>query len=513
MKGRKGRNNSLRIDSIEIKATQTNLIEESRLGIMVRYARKKGIFKQCCKLLPAPMSNNGYSPEEYVKTLYGLMVMYPEQRAPLERIDEMRESEAIRLALGMKAIPTAKATGDWLRRMAGCETMGRDEEGCPVLKGYEEGLERVQELFYSLAVGTLRAVSANEEGILDFDASCLYGKKSCDRWMYNKEKGSMAYLSFWGRICVMAELEEGNHSPSDHIGERLRSAVEVCERGGKEVKVIRSDSAGYESGVINDCREAGRDFYIRADLDSAVRAACAGIKNWRNYEIEIAGGQRRTVELGFCVHAMEKTKEAFTLVVERQPLKEKDEQQEVLPGIEGVRYKYTVTATSAEVVMPEEKAEAMCSAAEAARESGSRTRTIKTPVEVVETYNDRGDSENRIKELKADVGIDRLPTRELEANRVCMYLRAMFHNLFELFKYECLEPGDRGKRLPTVMRELLHVPGKVTLKAHKLTLDLAVHMKRRVAHFLRLLEIMRKKIRALRVKRLGCGELIYRHQE
>jgi len=88
--------------------------------------------------------------------------------------------------VGMERMPSSMVVADWLRRLAGVELRGTERGG------WEEGLKKV--------------------------------------------RGTMGYYGFMDRICVMAELEPGNHSPNDHVAERavwlcrLRRGAPLCPR-------------------------------------------------------------------------------------------------------------------------------------------------------------------------------------------------------------------------------------------------------------------------------------------
>ena len=88
--------------------------------------------------------------------------------------------------VGMERMPSSMVVADWLRRLAGVELRGTERGG------WEEGLKKV--------------------------------------------RGTMGYYGFMDGICVMAELEPGNHSPNDHVAERtvwlcrLRRGAPLCSR-------------------------------------------------------------------------------------------------------------------------------------------------------------------------------------------------------------------------------------------------------------------------------------------
>ena len=119
-------NNHLRMDAISVEACERDLVDTAGLAILMRFVSKTGLFKRCDSRVPVPASNSAYPASTYIKTLFALCILYPDSSAPLDGIDDMRKSRALRRSLGVRKIPTAKAVGDWLRRMANREVIGTE---------------------------------------------------------------------------------------------------------------------------------------------------------------------------------------------------------------------------------------------------------------------------------------------------------------------------------------------------------------------------------------------------
>ena len=77
-------------------------------------------------------------------------------------------------------------------------------------------------------------------------------------------------------VVVKEEFREGN----EHPGARAVAFLEDCRKAlpcSKRIGHLGSDSALYQAGVINCCRENHITFTIRADQDSAVKKAIEGL--------------------------------------------------------------------------------------------------------------------------------------------------------------------------------------------------------------------------------------------
>jgi hypothetical protein len=174
--------------------------------------------------------------------------------------------------------------------------------------------------------------------------------------------------------------------------------------GGKYIEYVRVDSAYYQAEVMNLCFDEGKLFTITADKDGAVMEAIRSISDWRPY--------KANREIGETVHTMNKTKEAFRLVVQRWP-KLQAELFDVSPCC------YHAIATNRE-----EEAE-----------------------EVVRIHNKRGELENYIKELKDGFGMEWMPCGETYANAVFFRIGVIAYNLFQAMKVLALPPWYRSSTI------------------------------------------------------------------
>ena len=170
--------------------------------------------------------------------------------------------------------------------------------------------------------------------------------------------------------------------------------VKYCEQQLPDGKRIRALRATVVTGPItNHCQRHGIEFAIGADLDEAVLRAIQAIggQEWREYQ---------NGHIAETVHCMNKTRQAFRLVVIRRPV-----QGDLFDG-QPVAEKYTVIATN-------------------------RTECIE---QVVKWYNQRGQcSENRIKELKIGFGMERMPCGQFAANAVFFRIGVLAYNVGRLF--------------------------------------------------------------------------------
>ena len=371
-------------------------------GEFVHALKLPGLLDQA---LPAPGSPAGYQPSRFVLPL--VLMLHGGGRA-LEDLRQIREDQALRKLLGLGEMASADACGDWLRRM-----------------GAGPGLEALAAVNRNvLAWGLGR--EGGRAFTLDIDATQIVAEKQEAMPTY---KGEIGYMPIVGHLAenglvVGEQFRAGNQSPNARNLEFIRHC-EAQMPQGRRIAHLRSDSAAYQAEIFNNCEEQGRTFAIGAPLDQAVQAAIAALPEeaWRRWQ------NGRIAET---VHTMEKTRKAFRLVVIRRPV-----QTDLLQG-EDPSQRYTAIASNRQ-------------------ESAERT---------IAWYNARGEhSENRIKELKAGFGMERMPCGTLEANAVFFRIGALAYNLFCLFKRHVLPRGWQKHQVETLRWRLYQAAGKVVTHA------------------------------------------------
>lgn len=385
----------------KVEETRETLTAHGGLALLGEFAIGLGFLKWLDRELPPPGSGAGYRGSEYV---FALSLMLNGGGRSLEDSREIREDGGLREVLGMARVPSADATGDWLRRMGATGGLG--------------GLEAVNRRLVKRGM----KYDGRKDYTLDMDATGILAEKESAKMTY---KGFRGYMPMVGHLAENGlglgdEFREGNVAPASRNLAFLKHCVKQMPKG-KRIKAVRSDSAAYRAEIFNYCEQEGIQFAIGADLDSAVLAAIGGIGegDWQAY---------RDGEIAETVHCMEKTKEAFRLIVVRRAY------QRHLFGEEDANLKYKVIASN--------------------REESAQW--------VMDWYNQRGDcSENRIKELKIGLGMERMPCGQFEANAVFFRIGVVAYNLYRLFVLRVLDESWHRHQVETVRWRLYQVAGKV----------------------------------------------------
>ena len=397
----------------KLETTKDLITAHAGLALMGEFAVGVGLNKALDRYVPAPGSGVGYLASEHV---FPLVLMLNGGGRALEDSREIRDDVGLREILQLERIPSADATGDWLRRSGS--------------NGGLEGLEKVNRQVLKRALKRERGKAYT----LDIDATGIEAEKESAKMTY---KGFTGYMPMVGHLAengliVGDEFREGNDSP----GSRNLKFLKYCERQlpkGKKIKAFRSDSAAYQAKVINYCQGNGIEYAIGGDLDEAVKRVIKtmGDEQWRPYQNGF---------IGETVHCMNATKEAFRLVVIRRPYQSNLFDDEERPE------RYTVIATNRG-----ESAE-----------------------ELVKWYNQRGQcSENRIKELKLGFGMERMPCGQFEANAVFFRIGVLAYNVGKLFVLTTLEMSWHRHQVQTLRWKLYETAGKIVFHGRRIYLKVS----------------------------------------
>lgn len=400
----------------QLQKTSDVLTSKSGLSIFYEAALALGTVKAIEKNLPQPKSNRGLKPAEYVMPL---ALMFCGGGRAMEDIREIELDKGLRKICGLRKIPGADAIGKWLRKtdnLAGLKTTNEQ-----------------------LAAEIIRR-AGKDNFTLDTDATLIETEKECAEMNYKGFTAFSALLSFLADLdlCVAANYRNGAVHAGVGTKGQLEYADDLLKSLGKKLKYFRSDSAGYSADVFNTCFARSIIFTITADQDAAVKAAIRRIKNaeWRKLYDE--SGRDTGREYATAVHCLEKTKEPFTLIIQRW----QDTQQQLF---EKNQYHHYVIATN-----------------DFERE--------KTAAEIIFHHNRRGNAENYNKEIKSGFGMDYAPSQELAANAVYFEIGVLAYNLAVAVKKLFLEESWSKKTIATLRWQLIFIAGKVVEHGRQLFL-------------------------------------------
>jgi len=439
--------------------SKEKLTDRGSLAIVDEYAEAIGLSEKVDREFPSPGSNRGIDPSAYVRTL---AFHFSEGGRHIGEVRQIKTDEGFRALVDIGQMPGPDAVGDWLRRMGsggGREALRacNDRLVRRYLKGTflkeaspEESKIEGSETEGSAGLGALDSEeSDSEELTLDVDATIIEADKGDGQTAYDGTVGYHPMLGFLsdGRrrpCCSHVGFRSGNASPQVGIEEAIRHTLELVEEEGQALGYFRSDSAAYQSDVIDLLDDEDVGYTITADMDEAVRRAIEGVPEGSWKPLQDRDGFKTGRQISETVHTMNDSASAFRLVLWRELIAEPSLFEVVFEA--GDYYEYGGVITN----IPKEKMSAE---------------------EVVHHHRGRGNAERFIGEAKSGVGLRHLPCGAEEANRIWFGVGMLTYNLLKLMQQQVLPAGWKHRTIQTLRRKALRLVGKVTKSARQLTLQ------------------------------------------
>jgi len=224
-----------------------------------------GIKEHIDNYLPKPGSNAGKLPSD--KVIPALISMIC-GGSGFSDIDKIGKDEVIKSICGLDTICDSTTINRFYNKYG--KSSGDIASG--------EAIGEMGNLMFNVAFKGLKREGIKEV-TLDQDATYIAA---------DKYDANMTYKGFYGfsslscfiddyGYCVDEEFRNGNVSPASGILSQLERVHRRLTAHGIRVKRLRSDSAGYQSAVINYCMDNGIEFFIGADKDKAVMESIAHI--------------------------------------------------------------------------------------------------------------------------------------------------------------------------------------------------------------------------------------------
>ena len=209
-------------------------------------------------------------------------------------------------------------------------------------------------------------------------------------------------LAFVAEARMVANfwLRPGNTASANNLLQFLESTLHHL--GDKPVGLLRADSGFFDEAILGALEEKRIPYIVAARLTQPLQREIYQAGGWWALERGLELTELRYRAAGWKIERR--------LIVVRQSLKRKSAPGKTLslfaddPDIQGWRYGAFVTTLELSMV------------------------------EVWRTYRGRADCENRIKELKADFGLDAFNMRDFWATEAALGFAMLAYNLMSLFR-------------------------------------------------------------------------------
>ena len=275
--------------------------------------------------------------------------------------------------------------------------------------------------------------------ILDLDGTVVtvFGKQSGAEVGYNpKYRGKRSYnpllcLEANSSLLWDAELRPGDDSPWESSPALLQTCFSILPPEIREIRFRADAGFGYEP-VLRELENLRAQYAVVARLTSPLKRLLPGLS------YESANARWELAEMEYRAHGWSN---ARRVVVARRFIEKEDEQTTLFTT---GRYLYR----------------------------GWTTNLNLTPVAVWRFYEGRAAMEPRIRELREDFALRKIPTASFQANSLYTEVIRLAYNLVTAFQRTCLPEAWQAYTLQQLRYKLFLLPGELTRPQNRPTLRL-----------------------------------------
>jgi DNA-directed RNA polymerase subunit N (RpoN/RPB10) len=332
----------------------------------------------------------------------------------------LRGDQALHALLGMKRFPTDDTIRNLFR---------------------EFGMGHVQRLYEPLAEWQMQRLPLRAEGYsLDLDSTVFerYGKQEGSLKGHNPRKHGRP--SHHPLLAVLSEahfllhgwLRSGNCGTARGAEEFLKEALALWGQRQK-IRRLRADSGFFEDQLLSFLEQRRLPYIVVARLTKWVKRSAQRVEQWRPLDENFAVGEFRLRLHGW-------DGERRFVAVRERVREDRDSVGRKLIDVPGYTFRVFVTSCG------------------------------DAPEEIWRDYNRRADMENRIAELKHDLGADGFCLKEFFATEAAFRAVLLLFNLLAEFQRAAGLPGYRA---PATIRTQVLTCGAILGRAGR---RLVVHL-------------------------------------
>lgn len=366
------------------------------LAVLVEFWRELGVLEAVRERLPFEYrSPNAIGAAEILLSFW-LSVCAGARR--FAHVNLLRGDVALRHLLGWKRLPGDDATRAFFGRF---------------------GWKEVDAFFPALSVWLLGRLTARE-ATLDLDSTVFerFGRQEGARKGYNPRRpGRLSHhpLLAAPMLVLHGWLRSGNTTAGRGVVAFLTEALALLPEGWR-LRGVRADSGFFDGKLLEFFEERKLPYIVVARLTSSLKRAAAGVRDWRRLDEHYEAGEFAEQLAGWS------RKRRFVVIRERV------REGRAAVGrklIEVPGYTYRLFVTNRD----------------------------EAPELVWRDYNQRATLEQRIDELKSDLGADDFCRREFYATEAAFRSVLMLFNLLSLWQ-SAARPGQTYRRPASLRTEV-----------------------------------------------------------
>jgi hypothetical protein len=383
----------------------------------------KNVFRTCD--LPEPQSNRGYDPVDIIESFW-TSIWIGAQR--YTHCSWLRFDTTLKGIFNWKDVPSQSTYSRFFGKFS--------------LKRNTEVFPRIQQWFFE----QLRF----DNMTLDLDSSVVtrYGEQEGAKVGYNPQKRGrpshhplMAFMSEM-RMVVNAWMRPGNTSSLSNTINFLEETFSILQN--KKIGLLRADSGFFSETFMQYLEKRATHYIVAAKFYAPLKSELRSGKTW----ICVADGIDMT-EWEYKLPGWSKPRRMIAVRknVERRP---KASGKLLLFDIAEEHYRYSVFVTDLNLPMQQ----------------------------IWNIYRDRGDAENRIKELKYDFGADSFCMKKFFATEASFRFIMIAYNLISLFRQLVLKEKNQST-LSSIRFKCFALGSWISRHANQRTLKIALAREKR----------------------------------
>jgi DNA-directed RNA polymerase subunit N (RpoN/RPB10) len=303
------------------------------------------------------------------------------------------------------------------------------------------GMGQVQRLYEPLAEWQMERLPQRSEGYtLDLDSTVFerYGKQEGSLKGHNPRKHGRP--SHHPLLAVLGEahfllhgwLRSGNCGTARGVEEFLKEALALWGQRQK-IRLLRADSGFFDDKLLSFLEQRRLPYIVVARMTKWVKRAAQRVEQWTELDDNYAAGEFRLQLHGWSV-------ERRFVVIRERVREDRDSVGRKLIDVPGYTFRLFVTSCA------------------------------EAPEEIWRDYNRRADMENRIAELKHDLGADGFCMKQFFATEAAFRAVLLLFNLLAEFQRAAGLPGYRE---PATIRTQVLTCGAILGRAGR---RLVVHL-------------------------------------
>lgn len=401
-----------------LRETQRAVTPFGGVAVFISFLNKIGLIEQLREHMPIRWRSPNQIDPTATFTAFLMSVLVGAKR--FAHAGLLRGDRALHALVGLDRFPT----GDTIRNLF-----------------HRFGMGPVRHLFEPLAEWQMQRVPRRDDGYtLDLDSTVLerYGKQEGSLKGHNPRKHGRP--SHHPLLAVLSEahflrhgwLRSGNCGSSRGAQEFLKEALALWGQRQK-IRLLRADSGFFDDRLLSFLEQRRLPYIVVARLTKWVKRAAQDVTQWSALDDYFAVGEFRLKLLGWDV-------ERRFVVVREQLREERESVGRRLIDVPGYTFRVFVTSW------------------------------MEPPSEIWRGYNRRADMENRIAELKHDLGADGFCLKQFHSTEAAFRAVLLLFNLLSEFQRAAGLPSYRE---PATLRTQILTCGAILGRSGR---KLVVHL-------------------------------------